>query len=83
MDAVAAHVHLLFYVSIVASFILKDNIEKNKEYFIGGHVIKYHINNLHNDLLEKNLIKIIKPYSVVEIDFVAKAIGLFYQEVLN
>ena len=63
--------------------LLKDNIEKNKEFFFGDHVIKYHINNLHNDLLEKNLIKIIKPYSVVEIDFVAKAIGLSYQEVLN
>ena len=63
--------------------LLKDNIEKNKEFFFSDHVIKYHINNLHNDLLEKNLIKIIKPYSVVEIDFVAKAIGLSYQEVLN
>ena len=28
--------------------LLKDNIEKNKEYFIGVHIIKYHINNSHN-----------------------------------
>ena len=62
--------------------LLKDNIEKNKEYF-KDTVIHYHINNLQNDLLEKNLIKIIKPYSVVEIDFIAKSIGLNYQEVLN
>ena len=62
--------------------LLKDNIEKNKEYF-KDPVIQYHINNLHNELLEKNLIKIIKPYSVVEIDFVAKSIGLGYQDVLN
>ena len=62
--------------------ILKENIEKNKEYF-NDPVILYHINNLHNDLLEKNLIKIIKPYSVVEIDFVAKSIGLAYEDVLN
>ena len=62
--------------------ILKENIEKNKEYF-KDPVIQYHINNLHNDLLEKNLIKIIKPYSVVEIDFVAKSIGLAYEDVLN
>ena len=62
--------------------LLKDNIEKNKEYFTDP-VIKYHIDNLHNDLLEKNLIKIIKPYSVVEIDFVAKTIGLSYDDVLN
>ena len=62
--------------------LLEDNIEKNKQYF-KDKVISYHINNLHTDLLEKNLIKIIKPYSVVEIDFVAKSIGLKYQDVLN
>jgi len=62
--------------------VLEDNIEKYKEFFTDP-VIKYHIDNLHNDLLEKNLIKIIKPYSVVEIDFVAKSIGLSYQDVLN
>ena len=62
--------------------LLKENIEKNNEYF-QDPIIKYHINNLKNDLLEKNLIKIIKPYSVVEIDFVAKSIGLSYQDVLN
>ena len=62
--------------------LLEENIEKNREYF-KDPIIKYHINNLHNDLLEKNLIKIIKPYSVVEIDFVAKSIGLNYQDVLN
>ena len=62
--------------------LLEDNIEKNKKYFT-DKVINYHIRNLHNDLLEKNLIKIIKPYSVVEIDFVSKSIGLNYQDVLN
>ena len=62
--------------------LLKENIEKNNIYF-QDPIIKYHINNLKNDLLEKNLIKIIKPYSVVEIDFVAKSIGLSYQDVLN
>ena len=62
--------------------LLKENIEKNQEYF-KDPIIRYHINNLHNDLLEKNLIKIIKPYSVVEIEFVAKSIGLNYQDVLS
>ena len=63
--------------------LLKENIEKNKEFFTSDPFLKYHINNLQNDLLEKNLTKIIMPYSVVEIDYVAKAIGLNYQEVLN
>ena len=62
--------------------LLKENIDKNQEYF-KDPIIRYHINNLHNDLVEKNLIKIIKPYSVVEIDFVAKSIGLNFLDVLN
>ena len=62
--------------------LLEDNINKNKEYF-KDKIIMYHINNLYTDLLEKNLIKIIKPYSVVEIDLVAKRIGLNYEEVNN
>jgi 26S proteasome regulatory subunit N6 len=62
--------------------LLKENFEKNKQYF-QDKVIQYHLNNVRTDLLEKNLIKIIKPYSVVEIDFVAKCIGLSYDEVNN
>ena len=62
--------------------LLKENIDKNQEYF-KDPIIRYHINNLHNDLVEKNLIKIIKPYSVVEIDFVAKSIGLNFLDVLS
>ena len=62
--------------------LLKENIEKYKEYF-SDPVIEFHLSNLNNELLEKNLIKIIKPYSVVEIDFVSKSIGLSYMDVLN
>ena len=62
--------------------LLKENIEKYKEYF-NDPVIEFHLSNLNNELLEKNLIKIIKPYSVVEIDFVSKSIGLDYMDVLN
>ena len=62
--------------------LLKENIEKYKEYF-NDPVIEFHLSNLNNELLEKNLIKIIKPYSVVEIDFVSKSIGLSYMDILN
>ena len=62
--------------------LLKENIEKNNQYF-NDNVIEFHLSNLNNELLEKNLIKIIKPYSVVEIDFVSKSIGLPYLDVLN
>jgi 26S proteasome regulatory subunit N6 len=62
--------------------LLKENFEKNKQYF-QDKVVQYHLNNVRTDLLEKNLIKIIKPYSVVEIDFVAKCIGLSCDDVNN
>ena len=62
--------------------LLKENLEKYKEFF-NDPIIEFHLNNLNNELLEQNLIKIIKPYSVVEIDFVCKSIGLPYMDVLN
>lgn len=62
--------------------VLQDNILMHKRFFDSDDFIKMHLENLKNELLEKNLIKIIKPYSVVEIDFVTKAIGLKYDEVL-
>ena len=45
--------------------------------------IVYNLNLLHNELLEKNLIKIIQPYSVVEISFITDSIGLQLTEILN
>ena len=33
-------------------------------------------------MIEQNLIKIIQPYSVVEIDFISKTIGLGYEDIL-
>ena len=61
---------------------LRENIQKNKEY-LQDPIIQYHLSNLNDELLEKNLIIIIKPYSVVEIEFIAKSIGLNYNDVLN
>lgn len=39
-------------------------------------IIKYHFKILYNNLLEQNLLKIIKPYSVVEISHVSDEIKL-------
>ena len=62
--------------------ILQEQIQKYKDILSEDDFIMMHLQNLNNELLEKNLIKIIKPYSVVEIDFVTKTIGLSYDEVL-
>lgn len=39
-------------------------------------LIAHHLVLLYNKMLEANLLKIIQPYSVVEIDHVAKLINL-------
>jgi 26S proteasome regulatory subunit N6 len=46
-------------------------------------LIKTHITRLYTQLLEDNIKKIIEPYSRVEIDYVAKLIGLPYDKVLT
>lgn len=46
-------------------------------------LIKNHITHLYTQLLEDNIKKIIEPYSRVEIDHVAKLIGLDYDKVLT
>lgn len=63
--------------------VLKKNIEKYHDVLLKDDIIVYHLNNLQNDLLEMNLIKIIQPYSIVEIDFITESIGLPQLEILN
>lgn len=46
-------------------------------------VIKRHFNYLYNTLLEENLRKIIEPYSEVQIDYIAKSIGLPMDRILQ
>eukprot|EP00826_Nyctotherus_ovalis_P002585 TRINITY_DN10521_c0_g1_i2.p1 TRINITY_DN10521_c0_g1~~TRINITY_DN10521_c0_g1_i2.p1 ORF type:complete len:111 (+),score=54.85 TRINITY_DN10521_c0_g1_i2:176-508(+) len=56
-------------------------IEKYKEE-LQDSLISSHIKRLYTQLLEDNIKKIIMPYSRVEIDCVAKLIGLPYAKVL-
>lgn len=46
-------------------------------------IIKSHFKILYNNLLEQNLLKIIKPYSVVEISFISKQIKLDFKLIEN
>ena len=61
--------------------LLRENIMKNEEYFIVDNFIVHHLENLKNELIEKNLVKIIQPYSVVQIDYITKSIGLPLNEI--
>jgi 26S proteasome regulatory subunit N6 len=44
-------------------------------------IIKSHFTALYDSLLEQNLVKVIEPFSVVELDHVAKIIGLDIKQV--
>lgn len=61
---------------------LKENIKRFESVLLNDSNIVDHLVNLQNELLEKNLIKIIQPYSNVEIEFVTSSIGLPYNEIL-
>ena len=63
--------------------LLKSNIQKFSHVLLVDPIIVHHLIYLENDLLEKNLIKIIQPYSNVEIEFVTNSIGLPYFEILS
>ena len=57
--------------------------EAYKNELLENTVIARHFNFLYNSLLEDNLRKIIEPYSEVQIDYVAKQIGLPFDKVLQ
>jgi len=60
----------------------ENSIEKYKEE-LQDPLISTHIKRLYTQLLEDNIKKIIMPYSRVEIDWVAKLIGLPQEKVLT
>lgn len=51
-------------------------------YELGGDVfVRNHLRRLYDAMLEQNLIKVIEPFSRVEIDHIAKMVGLDTQQV--
>jgi 26S proteasome regulatory subunit N6 len=44
-------------------------------------IIKHHLADLFDRLLEQNLLRIVEPYSVVEISYIASHVELRVQEV--
>lgn len=74
----------LDFMREVAKAVKEQNLlafEKAKEAYADEmeadtNVLGVHVKDLYQHLLEENLIKIIEPYSEVQIDFIAKKIGL-------
>ena len=51
-------------------------LEENKELVEKDPIIDSHIKNLYENLLQQNLIKIVEPYSRVEISYIAELVNL-------
>ena len=49
--------------------------------FFEDEVVRFHMQFLSNELMEKNFLKIVEPYDVVEIGFVARKMELPEEEV--
>jgi len=53
-----------------------EKLKQNYADELQDAVIKRHFSLLYNSLLERNLLKIVKPYSEVQIDYIAQQISL-------
>jgi 26S proteasome regulatory subunit N6 len=54
----------------------EETIAKYKAHVDADPFLRSHLQELYDTLLEKNLLRLVEPYSVVEVTYVAKLIGL-------
>eukprot|EP00921_Rhytidocystis_pertsovi_P018817 GHVQ01029804.1.p1 GENE.GHVQ01029804.1~~GHVQ01029804.1.p1 ORF type:complete len:481 (+),score=81.05 GHVQ01029804.1:354-1796(+) len=54
----------------------ETTLEQHREQLYSDPVLKHHIDDLYETLLEQNLLRILEPFSRVEVDHVAKLIDL-------
>lgn len=45
-------------------------------------MVKHHTQSLRNELMEQNFLKVVEPYEVVELEFVASKMQLSREEVI-
>ena len=60
---------------------MEVSLNEHNPVFFSDEVIQFHSQYLRNELMEQNFLKIVEPYSVVEIGFVAKKMDLPVEEV--
>ena len=48
----------------------------HREHLLQDPIINSHLTDLYETLLEQNILRVIEPYSVVEIDHLVRAVGL-------
>ena len=56
--------------------IVFQTLKKYETELVGDPIIKSHLKSLYDNLLEQNLCRIIEPFSRVQVEHVAKLVGL-------
>jgi len=56
--------------------IFEEAVAKHKTMLESDAVVKYHVTDINEALVEQNIMRVLEPYSVVEVDYVAEAIEL-------
>ena len=70
------HEFTFINIYIRQSLYFRQALQKFKEELEQDTIIKYHLETLYDKLLEGNLLRIIEPYSHVQVPHVAKLINL-------
>jgi len=63
-------------VHLLCVHIVLQTLTKYKTQLVGDPIIKSHLKSLYHNLLEQNLCRIIEPFSRVQVEHVAKLVGL-------
>ena len=63
--------------------LFEETVNKYSEYLLKDPIIAHHLRDLNETLLEQNLVKIVEPYSRVEISHIASVIRLPVDRVLK
>ena len=53
-----------------------QTLKRYETQLVGDPIIKSHLKSLYDNLLEQNLCRIIEPFSRVQVEHVAKLVGL-------
>jgi len=56
--------------------IFEEAVAKHKTLLESDDVVKYHVTDINEALVEQNIMRVLEPYSVVEVSYVAEAIEL-------
>ena len=61
---------------LVHCIVILQTLKKYENELVGDPIIKSHLKSLYDNLLEQNLCRIIEPFSRVQVEHIAKLVGL-------